>query len=53
MVGLLKDRNAIERESIIKAIASDVQSDLAPGLMPEGRLSFPQEAHVATANRAP
>jgi ubiquinone/menaquinone biosynthesis C-methylase UbiE len=52
MAGLLGDRNTIERESIIKAIADDAQSLLNPEMLREGRLSFPQEAHVAIARGA-
>jgi ubiquinone/menaquinone biosynthesis C-methylase UbiE len=51
MAGFLKDRNAVERETLIEAIASDVQSLLNPEMLREGRLSFPQEAHVAMARR--
>lgn len=49
MATLLGDHNAVERESIIMAIASDAQSLLGPEMLRDGRLSFPQEAHVATA----
>jgi ubiquinone/menaquinone biosynthesis C-methylase UbiE len=50
MAGLLQDRNAVERQSTIEAIASDVQSLLGLEMLREG-LSFPQEAHVAIAQR--
>jgi ubiquinone/menaquinone biosynthesis C-methylase UbiE len=49
MANLLSNRNAVERESIIKAIASDTQSFLDPTMLHDGRLSFPQEAHIAIA----
>jgi hypothetical protein len=49
MAGLLKGRDKVERESMIQAIASDVQSLLSPEMLCNGRLSFPQEAHVAIA----
>jgi ubiquinone/menaquinone biosynthesis C-methylase UbiE len=51
MASLLEDRNAVERESIIEIIASDTQSFLDPKMLRDGRLRFPQEAHVATARR--
>ena len=51
MAGLLKGRNDAEREAVIGAIASDVQTSLDPEMLRDGRLSFPQEAHVATAVR--
>jgi SAM-dependent methyltransferase len=50
MVRLLSDRNAVERESLIAAVASDTQSLLDPEMLRDGRLSFPQEAHVAIAH---
>ena len=49
MARLLKGRDEVERESMIRAIASDVQSLLSPEMLCNGRLSFPQEAHVAIA----
>jgi ubiquinone/menaquinone biosynthesis C-methylase UbiE len=52
MAGLLGDRNAVERESLMEAVASDTQSLLDPEMLRDGRLSFPQEAHVAIAHRA-
>lgn len=52
MAGLLSDRNQMERESTIKDVASIAQSLLAPELLRDGRLSSPQEGHVATARRA-
>jgi ubiquinone/menaquinone biosynthesis C-methylase UbiE len=52
MAGLLRDRNAVERESIIEAIAADTQTLLSSEMLRDGRLSFPQEAHVAVARRA-
>jgi hypothetical protein len=51
MARLLGDRNAVERESLIAAVASDTQSLLDPEMLRDGRLSFPQEAHVAIAHR--
>jgi ubiquinone/menaquinone biosynthesis C-methylase UbiE len=51
MAELLKGRNDAERAAVIGAIASDVQSLLDPEMLRDGRLSFPQEAHVATAVR--
>jgi ubiquinone/menaquinone biosynthesis C-methylase UbiE len=52
MAGLLGDRGAAERASVIAAIAADTQSLLDPEMLPDGRLSFPQEAYVAMARRA-
>jgi ubiquinone/menaquinone biosynthesis C-methylase UbiE len=52
MAGLLGDRNTAERESIIAQVASDARSLLDPQMLRDGRLSFPQEAHVAVAHRA-
>jgi len=51
MAELLKGRNDAECAAVIRAIASDVQSLLDPEMLRDGRLSFPQEAHVATAVR--
>lgn len=52
MAGLLSDRNQVERESAIKEVASITQSLLGPEMLRDGRLSSPQEGHVATARRA-
>lgn len=49
MTVLLSDRNDAERETTIRKIASDTQSLLPSGMLVDGHLSFPQEAHVATA----
>ena len=51
MAGLLSDRNDVERETTIGVIASATQSLLDPEMLRDGRLCFPQEAHVATAFR--
>jgi ubiquinone/menaquinone biosynthesis C-methylase UbiE len=51
MAGLLADRDAAKREDVIRAVASDAQSLLDPEMLRDGRLSFPQEAHVALARR--
>jgi ubiquinone/menaquinone biosynthesis C-methylase UbiE len=51
MAGLLSDRNDVERETIIGHVASATQSLLDPEMLRDGRLCFPQEAHVATAFR--
>jgi hypothetical protein len=50
MARLLGDRNAVERESLIAAVASDTQSLLDSEMLRDGRLSFPQEVHVAIAH---
>lgn len=52
MAGLLEDRNGIERETLIRGIAADTYALLDPEMVRDGRLSSPQEAHVATARRA-
>jgi SAM-dependent methyltransferase len=52
MAGLLGDRNAVEREMAIEAVASDTQSLLDPEMLRDGRLSLPQEAHVAIAGKS-
>jgi ubiquinone/menaquinone biosynthesis C-methylase UbiE len=51
MAGLLGDRNDTARETVIKDIAADTASLLDPEMLRDGRLSFPQVAHVATARR--
>jgi ubiquinone/menaquinone biosynthesis C-methylase UbiE len=51
MAGLLRDRGTDERETIIMAVAADTRSFLDPELLRDGRLSFPQESHVAIAHR--
>src|SRR5205823_4529361 len=51
MAGLLGDHNLVERESVIGAVASDTQSFLDPEMLHDGRLSFPQETHIAIARR--
>lgn len=52
MASLLGTRTDLERESDIRQIAASTQSLLAPEMLAGGRLSFPQEAYVATAVRA-
>jgi ubiquinone/menaquinone biosynthesis C-methylase UbiE len=52
MAGLLRDRSESERETIIQAVTSVAQSLLDPEMLRDGRLSFPQESHVATAIRS-
>jgi len=51
MAGLLGERNDAERETIIRDVASGTCSLLDPEMLRDGRLSFPQEAYVATALR--
>jgi ubiquinone/menaquinone biosynthesis C-methylase UbiE len=50
MAGLLSGRG--EREELIETIASRTASLLAPEMLKDGRLSFPQAAYVATARRS-
>ena len=52
MAGLLSDRNQVERESTMKEVALITQSRLGPEMLRDGRLTSPQEGHVATAHRA-
>lgn len=52
IASLLSHRNQMERESTIKEVASITQSLLGPEMLRDGRLSSPQEGHVATARRA-
>ena len=51
MASLLGGRSAAERESVINAVAWDTHSLLDPKMLRGGRLTFPQEAHVALARR--
>lgn len=51
MAGLLANRTASEREMAIKDIASSTQLLIGADMLREGRLTFPQEAFVATASR--
>ena len=52
IASLLSHRNQKERESTIEEVASITQSLLAPELLRDGRLTSPQEGHVATALRS-
>ena len=52
IASLISHRNQVERESTIKEVASIIQSLLDPEMLRDGRLSSPQEGHVATARRA-
>jgi len=49
MAGLLADHQASEREHVIADIAAGTRSLLDPQMLRDGRLTFPQEAHVAVA----
>jgi SAM-dependent methyltransferase len=51
MAGLLADREASERETIIADLADVTRSLLNPQMLCDGQLTFPQEAHVAVAQR--
>lgn len=51
MAGLLKEREAQERGRLILAIAEEAASRLAPSLLADGELTFPQESFVVTAIR--
>lgn len=52
MASLLAHRTDPQRASDIRQIATRAQSLLAPEMLQDGRLCFPQEAYVATAVRA-
>ena len=52
MARLLSDLDEVERDATIAGIASTTQSLLDRRMFDDGRLSFPQEAFVATAIRA-
>ena len=52
MASLLADRSEAEREGTMRGIASHARSLLDANLLHGDRLSFPQEAFVATALRA-
>ena len=52
MAALLKDREAIDRQSVIDTISSHVGSLLDPAMIEGGRFSFQQEAYVAMARCA-
>jgi ubiquinone/menaquinone biosynthesis C-methylase UbiE len=52
MAVLLANRTETEQEAIIADIAETARSLLAPEMLADGRLRFPQEAFVATAYRA-
>ena len=49
MATLIKDKDDAQRDQVIAAIASDAASCLDPAMLQNGRLTFPQESHVAIA----
>jgi ubiquinone/menaquinone biosynthesis C-methylase UbiE len=49
MAALLGNRSDVEREGVIESIASRTTSLLDPEMLRDGRLLFPQVAHVAMA----
>jgi SAM-dependent methyltransferase len=51
MAGLLDNRSDLEREKLIEAVAGHTASLLEPEMLRDGRLTFPQVAHVAVARR--
>ena len=51
MAGLLKKTEAKEREGLILAIANEALLRLAPSLLADGKLTFPQESFVVTGFR--
>ncbi|MFE1601647.1 class I SAM-dependent methyltransferase [Methylobacterium sp. ID0610] len=50
MAALLKDKDARERENLLASIADDAASRLHPSMLAGGKLTFPQQAFVATAS---
>ena len=50
MAALLKEKEATERERLIRLIADDAASRLDPSMLEGGRLTFPQESFVVTAS---
>jgi ubiquinone/menaquinone biosynthesis C-methylase UbiE len=52
MASLLSGRGDAARDADIRHIASRTEARLAPEMLRNGRLTFPQEAYVATAMRA-
>jgi ubiquinone/menaquinone biosynthesis C-methylase UbiE len=51
MASLLSDRNDRERQTVIKEIAIETEALLDQNMLQDGRLSFPQQAYVASAVR--
>jgi hypothetical protein len=49
MASLVSSRSDVERERVVGAVADHAQSLLEPEMLRDGRLSFSQEAYVATA----
>ena len=49
MASLLNDRSELEREKEIEAVVTHTASLLEPEMVRDGRLTFPQVAHVAVA----
>jgi ubiquinone/menaquinone biosynthesis C-methylase UbiE len=52
IASFLSHRSQMERESTTKKVASIIESLLGPELLRDGRLTSPQEGHVATARRS-
>ena len=50
MAGLLKDKDAEERERLVLSIADDAASRIAPSMLADGKLAFPQESFVVLAS---
>jgi len=50
MAGLLKDKGAPERETLIMSISDDAASRLHHSMLADGKLTFPQQSFVATAS---
>jgi ubiquinone/menaquinone biosynthesis C-methylase UbiE len=51
MASLLGDRNEAERDAVVRDIASTTQRLLDRAMLRDGRMTFPQQAYVATARR--
>ena len=50
MAALLRDKSPPERDGAILSMAADATSRIDPAMLKNGRLSFPQESHLAIAN---
>jgi ubiquinone/menaquinone biosynthesis C-methylase UbiE len=50
MAGLLKDKDAPERDGLITSISNDAASRLDHSMLADGKLTFPQQSFVAIAS---
>jgi len=49
MAALLKDKSPADRDQAIQSVADNAASRIEPSMLQDGKLSFPQESHVAIA----